>query len=210
MKGMTRFLWTACAVVAVAAFAASTSAGGGDGKAELGETAPDFTLVDTNGDEKSLSDYKGKIVVLEWINPQCPYVVNCYKSKAMQNAQAKLKEMDKSIVWLAINTTSGTSAQENELWIKKYSLNYPILLDATGEVGRLYDARRTPHMFVIDKEGLLKYHGAIDNNKFLNTPDDEIVNYVVGAVRQVVDGETVAPDFVKPYGCTVKYPLKKG
>ena len=173
--------------------------------AKLGKKAPNFTLTDTQGEERSLADYKGKIVILEWINPDCPFVVNCYKSKSMQNAYEKAKELDKSVSWLAINTTNYSTPEQNNYWIKKYSLKYPILLDPDGRVGKLYDARRTPHMFVIDKQGILRYHGAIDDNKFADKSGDEVTNYVVNAVKQMVNGETVAPDSQKPYGCTVKY-----
>ena len=122
--------------------------------------------MDTKGVMRTLSKYKGKLVILEWINPQCPFVVNCYKTKAMQTAYDRVKALDKGIVWLAINTTWSTSANENDLWIKRHDLKYPILLDFDGDVGRLYDARRTPHMFVIDTEGVLRYQGAIDDNPF--------------------------------------------
>ncbi len=174
-------------------------------KAKLGEKAPNFTLTDTNGQERSLSDYKGRIVVIEWINPECPYVRHCYQTKAMQGAYRKVKQLDKGVAWLAVNTTPGTTAQANNMWVTTYGLKYPILLDKRGKVGRLYDARRTPQMFVIDKEGVLRYKGAIDDNSLLNKRPDEITNYVVNAVSQLVEGETVTPDSTKPYGCTIKY-----
>ncbi|MEE8153791.1 MAG: redoxin domain-containing protein [Phycisphaerales bacterium] len=175
------------------------------GKAKLGEKAPNFTLTDTNGQERSLSDYKGRIVVIEWINPECPYVRHCYQTKAMQGAYRKVKQLDKGVAWLAVNTTPGTTAQANNMWVTTYGLKYPILLDKRGKVGRLYDARRTPQMFVIDKEGVIRYTGAIDDNSLLNKRPDEIANYVVNAVKQLVEGETVTPDSTKPYGCTIKY-----
>ena len=172
---------------------------------KLGEKVPAFTLMDTGDQERNLADYNGKIVVLEWINPQCPYVVNCYKSKAMTNAYEAVKKLDKSIAWLAINSTSTTNANENGQWIEQFKLKYPILLDTGGKVGQLYDARRTPQMFVIDAEGVLRYNGAIDDNPFARKPAEDATNYVVNAVEQIVAGETVSPDYVKPYGCTVKY-----
>ena len=174
-------------------------------KAKLGEKAPNFTLTDTNGQERSLSDYKGRIVVIEWINPECPYVRHCYETKAMQGAYEKVKQLDKGVAWLAINTTPGTTAPANNMWISKYDVKYPLLLDKRGKVGRLYDARRTPQMFVIDKEGVIRYTGAIDDNSLLNKRPAEITNYVVNAVKQLVDGETVTPDSTKAYGCTIKY-----
>ncbi len=172
---------------------------------QIGEKVPNFTLTDSAGRERSLSSYAGKTVILEWINPECPYVVNCYRSGAMTGAYKKVKALDAAVVWLAINSTRTTKAEPNQYWIKQHKIEYPILLDLEGTVGRLYDARRTPHMFVIDKQGILRYHGAIDDNQFANKPADEVTNYVVNAVKQVVAGDTVSPDYAKPYGCTVKY-----
>ena len=200
MKATTRMFFLVGALALGAVAVAKEEAN----KIRLGDKAPDFTLVDTKGIERSLSSYEGRIVVLEWINPQCPYVENCYKTKAMQKAYERAKELDKGVVWLAINSTASTDAQRNQGWIDRFKLKYPILLDTDGNVARLYDARRTPHMYVIDKEGVLRYHGAIDNNPFANKPKSEIVNYASGTVQQVVEGETVSPDYVKPYGCTIK------
>ncbi len=174
-------------------------------KAKLGKKAPEFTLLDTSGQERSLSDYKGKTVVLEWFNLGCPFVQRCYESKAMQDAYMKSKQWDKGIAWLAVNSTYTTTAEQNDAWMKSYKLKYPILLDTDGKVARLYDARRTPHMFVIDKEGILRYHGAIDDNRLASKSADEVTNFVVNAVQQLVEEETVTPDYVKPYGCSIKY-----
>ncbi len=207
MKTESRLMSRIGLGVAMVAMAATATALAGEGKkkAELGEPVPGFTLVDSSGQKRSLSDYEGRIVVLEWINTECPYVVNCYKTKAMQTAYEKINAMDKTAVWLAINTTFSTGPNQNEMWIKQYKLDYPILLDTDGTVGKLFDARRTPHMFVIDKEGILRYHGAIDANKMGGTSSDEATSYVVNAVEQIIAGETVAPDYIKPYGCSVKY-----
>jgi peroxiredoxin len=209
MKAMSRAFLAAC--IAATGAALTTSATGGEGKetARLNQPAPDFTLIDSKGQQRSLSDYQGRIVVLEWINPDCPYVANCYKSKAMQKAYARVKALSKDAVWLAVNTTNYTGPDQNNLWIDKYGLKYPILLDTEGTVGRMYDARRTPHMFVIDAEGVLRYHGAIDNDPFRNEAEDKVVNHVTAAVGQVVEGETVAPDYIKPYGCSVKFKPKR-
>lgn len=201
-KLLSQFGMTTALFVAACAMAMGEDE---DKKAQLNEKAPDFTLVDSTGQQRSLSDYAGRLIVLEWINPDCPYVVRCYGSKAMQTAYEKVKELDGSVAWLAINTTRTTTAEQNNFWIKKHGLKYPILLDPMGEVGQVYGARRTPHMFVIDKEGILRYHGAIDDNKYGDKKLQETTNYVVNAVQQIVDGETVTPDRTKPYGCTVKY-----
>ena len=185
--------------------AASTTAMAGEGKTvKIGDPAPNFTLTDADGTKRSLSEYAGKIVVLEWMNTECPYVQRCYNKKTIQETVGHVKKLDKDVVWLAINSTNSTNNKQNATWIKQYELNYPILLDIDGTVGHEYAARRTPHMFVIDKAGILRYHGALDS-AYDNPKPDEPVNYVVNAVQQLVGGETVAPYYMKPYGCTVKY-----
>lgn len=173
-------------------------------RAKLGEKAPDFKLLDTKGQQRSLSNYKDKIIVLEWTNPECEFVSNIYRTKAMQNAYKKVKNIDKSIVWIAINSTSRSTAALNNFWIQKYSIKYPILLDQNGAVAKTYNARHTPHMIVIDKKGILRYQGAIDNNNLMLKKPDEITNYVVNAVQQIVEDETVSTDIAKPYGCAIK------
>jgi len=185
--------------------AASATAMAGEGKTvKIGDPAPNFTLTDTDGKKRSLSEYMGKIVVLEWTNTECPVVQRCYRQNTIQETVGQVKKLDKDIVWLAINSTNTTNTQQNATWIKRYELNYPILLDIDGTVGHEYDARRTPHMYVIDKKGILRYHGALDSAQDRPKPD-EPVNYVVNAVQQLVGGETVAPYYMKPYGCSVKY-----
>ncbi|MDY7108368.1 MAG: redoxin domain-containing protein [Planctomycetota bacterium] len=173
--------------------------------AKIGEKAPAFTLTDANEQERSLSELSGRIVILEWTNPDCPFVRKHYgPSKSMQKAYRKVKALDKRAVWLAIDSTFDTSAEKLKFWIKQKKIEYPILLDLTGEVARKYDARRTPHMFVIDKKGILRYHGAIDDDPLLTKQEDEITNYVVQAVRQIINDEVVSPDHVEPYGCSIK------
>jgi peroxiredoxin len=174
-------------------------------KAKLDEKAPEFELKDCKGQTHKLSDYKDKIIILEWTSPQCPYVQRLYTTRDMQRAYEQLKKLDKKIVWLAINSNQRATARGHEHWIKRHEIKYPILIDAKGEVGKLYDARRTPHMFVIDSKGILKYHGAIDDNRLGVKTADELVNYVVQAVKQIRDEETVRPNYVKPYGCSIKY-----
>lgn len=191
---------------AVVVLAASATALAGEEKvAKIGESAPNFTLVDTNGQKRSLSEYAGRIVVLEWFNTQCPVVQKCYRLKTIQTAHDRVMELDKTAVWLAINSTASTNPEQNAVWIKQYKLDFPILLDVDGTVGHQFDAKRTPHMFVIDQKGVLRYNGAIDDNAYGSKSPDETTNYVVNAVQQIIEGETVAPDKVKPYGCTVKY-----
>jgi peroxiredoxin len=218
MRNAVRFLavlgaLSAAAVIAApptepSAPAAPTAPAAGPKTAKLGEPAPAFTLKDSTGQERKLSDYKGKIVVLEWTSADCPVVQGCYKAKTMVNAFQQAKEMNKNVVWLAINTTYNTNAEKNNVWIKQHAIDFPILLDVDGVVGKLYDARKTPHMFVIDQQGILRFNGAIDNND--KGEATEPTNYVVNAIKQITAGETVAPDSVKPYGCSVKYKPASG
>jgi peroxiredoxin len=204
MKASTLLAKLGLGTAVVILAASATAMAGDDTAAKIGEPAPNFTLTDTNGQKRSLSEYAGKIVVLEWTSPECPVVQKCYKKQAIQETVAQVKKLDKDAVWLAINSTKHTNNEQNAGWIRRYELNYPILLDVDGTVGHLYDARRTPHMFVIDKEGVLRYHGALDSAYDRPKPD-EPVNYVINAVQQITGGETVAPYYIKPYGCTVKY-----
>ncbi len=138
--------------------------------AQVGKPAPDFTLTDLEGNKHKLSDLEGKVVVLEWTNFACPYVVRHQKSeKTMQKAHADYK--DKGVVWLAIDSTqkdfgSGHAVKDIKNWADSddVDLPYPVLVDADGQVGHLYEAKTTPHMYVIDKEGTLVYAGAIDDD----------------------------------------------
>ena len=116
------------------------------------------------GRTRRLSDYEGRIVVLEWLDPDCPIVDRVYRAGVMKEAYRKAREIDGSIAWLAINSTRGTTPGRNDLWVRQQGLEYPVLIDENGAVRRRYDARRAPHMFVIDKEGALRYRGAIDDN----------------------------------------------
>ena len=204
MKASTLLAKISLGTTLVVLAASATAMAGDDTNAKIGEPAPNFTLTDSSGQKRSLSEYTGKIVVLEWTNTECPVVQRCYKNNAIQEAVAQVTKLDKDIVWLAINSTNHTNTEQNASWIKRFDLSYPILLDNDGTVGHQYDARRTPHMFVIDKEGILRYQGALDSAYDKPKPD-EAMNYVVNAVSQLVGGETVAPYYIKPYGCTVKY-----
>jgi peroxiredoxin len=164
--------------------------------------APDFTLQDQDGKPVTLSDYKGKIVVLEWFNGECPYVQRHYKSKTMQSLAGPYR--DKGVVWLAINSTSTADRKVNKAWVEKYKLDYPILDDHTGKVGKLYGAKTTPHMFVIDRDGNVVYKGAIDDDP--SGKKEHAANYVAEVLQNLTDGQSVALKETKPYGCSVKYP----
>jgi peroxiredoxin len=169
--------------------------------AALGQEAPGFALSDQNGKRVSLSDYAGKIVVLEWINPECPYVQRHYKDKTMLSLAQKYR--DKGVVWLAINTTSSASGKDNKAWVEKHDLDYPILDDSDGKIGRQYGAKTTPHMYVIDRSGKLVYKGAIDDSP--QGDKEQANNYVADVLAKLAAGGEVTPRENKPYGCSVKY-----
>lgn len=179
------------------------------GMAQAAE-APAFTLTDTNGNEHSLSDFKGKVVVLEWFNHGCPFVVKHYKEGHMQALQQTYT--DKGVVWLAICSSAEgkqgyeTAEGHNKTAEAKGTNATAILMDADGKVGRAYDARTTPHMYVIDTEGQLVYQGAIDDKRSTNPADIATSkNYVKAALDAVLAGEEVEVSSTVAYGCTVKY-----
>lgn len=185
---------TACALFLSASVAIAQE------KAELGKPAPQFTLNDSTGKAVSLADHVGKVVVLEWINPECPFVVRHYEAGTMKNLAQKY---DGKVVWLAINTTSSATPADNATWISKYSLPYAILSDQNGTVGKAYEAKTTPHMYIIDPQGKLVYRGGIDDDPQGSKADK--TNYVAKALDQVLAGQTVAQAETRSYGCSVKY-----
>jgi len=170
--------------------------------AKVGQPAPQFALQDQNGKTVSLNDLSGKVVVLEWFNDGCPFVQGAYKDNAMNNTATKLA--DKGVVWLAINSTSGTNAEHNKQVAAEWKIDRPILDDSSGNVGHLYGAKTTPHMFVINKDGTLAYMGAIDNNANGDKKDNK-VNYVEKAVNEILAGSSVSEPQTRSYGCSVKY-----
>ena len=187
------------------AFAASAYA-----KPEVGKPAPDFTLQDISGKKHELSDYKGKYVVLEWVNFGCPFVKKHYGSENMQKLQKEFSE--KGVVWLSI-CSSAPGKQGNETpdaakkGISKFGWAASAYLeDEDGKVGKLYNAKTTPQMFVVDPKGTLIYAGAIDNKP---TPDPSTVegsnNYVKAALSEATTGKSVSVPSTKPYGCPVHY-----
>jgi peroxiredoxin len=169
--------------------------------AEVGKPAPAFTLRDENGKAHSLSEYRGRIVVLEWTNPECPFVQRHYGEKTMQKTLAALS--DKQVVWLAVDSTSHNVPESSRAWKARNGFSYPVLQDASGAVGHAYGAKTTPGMFVIDEKGVLRYSGAIDDDPRgkSSTP----TNYVKQAVNAVASGQPVSPSVTESYGCTVKY-----
>jgi peroxiredoxin len=173
----------------------------GDG-VSVGDSAPDFTLTDSAGNQVSLSDFEGKIVVLEWLNPDCPFVQRHYKAGTMKDLATEYGA--KGVVWLTINSTHYMDAAANAKFKADNSLPYTILVDQSGDVGHLYGARTTPHMYIIDAGGKLVYIGAIDDDSRGNK-GDSAANYVAVALDELLAGKAVTTAETKPYGCSVKY-----
>ena len=178
--------------------------------AKVGEAAPGFTLVDSNGEEHSLADFEGKYVVLEWINYDCPFVVKHYDSGNMQSLQKKYTEKD--VVWLAVcSSAPGKQGYFDNEEINKRSSDHnaaftAYLVDADGKVGKSYGAKTTPHMYVINPEGTLIYAGGIDNIASADQDDiAEATNFVSAALDAAMNGDEVLVKVAKPYGCSVKY-----
>jgi glutathione peroxidase-family protein len=179
-------------------------------QAKLNESAPDFKLTDSNGNEHSLSDFKGKIVVLEWINFDCPFVKKHYDSKNMQSLQEKYTAKD--VVWLAICSSSeGKQGNFSVEEINKRSQNHDAkftayLIDEDGKVGKMYGAKTTPHMYILDKSGMLVYAGGIDDKATTDVDDiEDSKNYVSLALDELLKGSKVSIQNSTPYGCSVKY-----
>lgn len=176
----------------------------------VGEPAPEFTAVDTNGVEHSLSDFKGKNVVLEWSNHECPFVVKHYEPGNMQKIQKAAT--DDGVVWLTIvSSAEGKQGNVNNEEANKIMSDAGAhatakILDPSGEIGKLYDAKTTPHMFVINAEGVLVYAGAIDSDSsFKQDSIANATNYVTDALASLKAGEEIKVSSTKPYGCSVKY-----
>jgi peroxiredoxin len=179
--------------------------------AKVGEPAPAFELKDTDGKTVKLSDYKGKVVVLDWFNPECPVCAGHYDAGTVQNLVKKYS--DKGVVFLAINSggkgKQGNGVERNAEAKKNWKITFPVLMDESGTVGHTYGAKTTPHCYVIDKAGTLVYAGAIDDGAEKHGGKIGKVNYVAKALDAVLAGETVSPAETKPYGCGVKYGSSK-
>lgn len=177
---------------------------------KAGDASPDFTLTGADGKTHKLSQYKGKTVVLEWFNKDCPYVRKFYDSKVMQ-AQQK-ETTGKGVVWLSIISSAAgkegamTAAEATKLMTDWGMASTAILFDNKGEVGKMYGAKTTPHMYVIDKTGKLAYMGAIDDRPSASKKSlDGATNYVTAALTAMEKGEPVKNASTTPYGCSVKY-----
>jgi hypothetical protein len=204
MKSLTKIL-----LVGVASLAALSI--GQAATAEVGKAAPDFTLTDINGQKHSLSSFKGKTVVLEWVNPECPFVVKHYDNSGNipKTQQAAVKD---GVVWLQIN--SGHPGAQGDFdpakvsaWQKRNAVaSTAYFRDQDGKVGKLYDARTTPHLYVVDPAGTLVYAGGIDDIRSSKVEDiAKATNYVNAALSDLKSGQAVRTKNSQPYGCSVKY-----
>ena len=176
----------------------------------VGEAAPQFQATDSNGRTHSLSDYRGKFVVLEWHNNGCPYTRKHYESGNMQGLQKQWT--NKGVVWFTVISSAPgeqgyvTAAEENDYLKQMNASPTAALLDPEGEVGRLYGAKTTPHMFIINPSGTLIYDGAIDSKATTEREDIQgAKNYVTDALQEAMAGKPVATPTSRPYGCSVKY-----
>ncbi len=196
----------ACAALAALALVAPEV----QAAARVGEAAPAFSLADSNGKTHSLADYKGKTVVLEWTNHECPFVKKHYGPGNMQRQQADATAA--GVVWLTINSSAAgkqgavDGPAANAIMAEKGHKSTAYLLDPTGVVGKAYGAKTTPHMYIIDGEGIVRYAGAIDSNPSGDPADiPGATQYVVQALAELGAGKPVSVANTQPYGCSVKY-----
>jgi peroxiredoxin len=199
MNRLSRAVALACCLLPITAFAVKP-----------GDAAPDFKGTDSNGKTETLSQYRGKYVVLEWTNRECPYTVKHYQSGHMEALQKEWTA--KGVVWLSVLSSApgqqgyATAAGENDYLRTMHAAPTAAILDPSGTIGRLYDAKTTPHMFVIDPGGKLIYEGAIDDKP---STDPETLNgarnYVSQALEEAMAGKPVTTPVTRSYGCSVKY-----
>ena len=184
--------------------------GGALAKPEVGAPAPAFSATDTGGKTQALGDFRGRFVVLEWTNHDCPFVKRHYRTGNMQKLQKEAGAQD--VVWISIVSSAPgrqghvDTTTANALTQDRDAAPAHVILDPSGEIGRLYDARTTPHMFVIDPQGTLVYMGGIDDNA--TTWGDDVAaahNYVRVALSEAMAGKAVSRPSTRPYGCSVKY-----
>jgi len=201
---ISRTLHVAAAIAALALASAAWAA------AEIGRPAPDFKAQDLAGATHSLAEYRGKYVVLEWNNPGCPFVQKHYDSGNMQKLQKEFTQ--RGVVWLTVNSTNPRSddfrtPESQRAWnLEKHLASTAYLRDPDGAVGRLYGAKTTPHMFVVDRSGMLLYAGGIDDKRSTDAADIAVAkNYVVAALNNALAGQPVATSSAPAYGCSVKY-----
>lgn len=191
------------AAAIIASFAVSAAA--------VGQAAPDFTLTDVTGKVVKLSDFKGKHVVLEWTNPNCPFVVKHYGSNNMQSLQKE--STGKNVVWLAVNSTAKShqdymapAALSTKMKGEWRAAPSHLLMDESGKVGQSYQAKTTPHMYIVDPKGTLVYAGGIDDKRSANPADIKgAKNFVRAALDESLAGQSVRVSSAAPYGCSIKY-----
>ena len=194
----------------LAAFTAAVVSSGAFAAVTVGSAAPDFSLPDANGKMQTLSQYKGKTVVLEWNNPGCPFVQKHYSSGNIPKQQADATK--EGVVWLTIN--SGASGKQGHLdnagaqaFVAQYhAAPSAYLFDGDGKIGHLYGAKTTPHMYIIDAGGTLRYMGGIDS--IASTDKDDLAKatqYVPQALAELKAGKPISVKTSEPYGCAVKY-----
>lgn len=191
-------------------FSVTTTVYADGSKAEIDKPAPGFTLVDSYGVTYSMSDFEGQYIVLEWINYDCPFVVKHYASKNMQNLQKKYSDL--GVAWLTICSSAPEkqghfTPDEINKRSKEYGANFKAyLIDEDGTVGKMYEAATTPHMYVINPQGILIYAGAIDSIRSTDQADiPKSENYVEKALSEAMSGKPVTTKVTKAYGCSVKY-----
>ena len=194
----------------IIAAALLAGAGGASAAAVVGQPAPAFSAVDTAGRTVSLADFKGRVVVLEWVNPGCPFVQKHYGSMNMQSTQREATA--RGVVWLSVNSTAPESADyrkpaEMAAWMRQqHAASTATLMDSEGKLGRAYGARTTPHMYVVDGGGTLVYAGAIDSRPTARVADIAgATNYVRQALGETLAGRPVSVPTSTSYGCSVKY-----
>ena len=179
--------------------------------ARVGARAPDFTATDSNGKVHKLSEYAGKYVVLEWTNRGCPYTQKHYNSGNMQRLQKEWT--GRGVIWLTVVSSAPgkqgyvTATDENSYVNEVKAAPTAVLLDPTGALGHLYDAKTTPHMYIVNPQGTLIYNGAIDDRATTDVADvNGAKNYVSLALEEAMAGKTISAPATRPYGCSVKYP----
>jgi peroxiredoxin len=193
-----RHVLTIALVTATAALGTASAADG----VKVGQAAPAFSLPDQTGTKVSLADFDGRIRVLEWINPDCPFVKRHYAAETMEKLADRYR--DKGVVWLTVNSTHYMDREANAKFHAAHDLPYPILVDSNGEAGKRYGARTTPHMFIVDRTGTVVYAGAIDDDP-RGGSGGKATNHVAAALDELLAGKAVTTAETRPYGCSVKY-----
>jgi peroxiredoxin len=204
---LTSFALSALLLLALSAPARGERVAASQPGAAVGKEAPGFELVDTDGKKVSLASLRGRTVVLEWFNADCPFVKYAHGGGPLDGMAERWAK--KNVTWLAINSNApgkqGSGRDRNAKARADWKLPYPVLLDENGAVGKAYGARTTPHMYVIDARGILVYAGGLDNAPLGTAEGGTLLPYVEQALEAVTSGKPVKTRETKPYGCSVKY-----